>query len=319
LVSLSTYNNSYENLNVHFADAKDGWIYGTVPAPVTPNTESPNWVDRLWSTHDGGESWTQIRLNPLSLTGGVIQMATHGKWTYLFGASDQTSQSFLLGTHSNEDEWTSKSSAPMEMPAGGTELEGAFTFLGSSGWFVAGNDRGFTASARLLSNGSWSAWSGPSLGVDSSFTPIVAATRRVLFAEGESAGFVYPPASSVPPDWNNGATWLFISYDAGTTFKPFRKLSSSSRGSYYSTVPGLPVSLVPGTILLQRISGSGSHLMRTTNWGKTWRVVLDHSVAQMLFTSRTTGFAIVDDGSSQAPLALFRTIDAGNNWIRVSE
>jgi hypothetical protein len=196
-------------------------------------------------------------------------------------------------------------------------LEGAFTFAGSNGWFVAGNDRGFTASARLMPNGSWGVWNGPSFDKDGpSFTPLSAVTDRVLLAEGESAGFVYPPASSVPPAWNNEATWLFISYDAGATFKPFRELSHSYAGTY-STGPGVPAVPDPGTILLQKTSNSGYRLMRSTNWGRTWRVVLTHAVAQIVFTSRTSGFAIVEDTSGQTTSSLFRTSDTGSHWVKV--
>jgi len=318
LESWGTFGTTYATLTVHFADAKNGWIYGTVPAPVTPTTASPNSVSRLWSTHDSGKTWQQIRLDPLSLTYGVVQMATHGAWTYLFGGSN-TGGADLLGTRSNVDQWSRKSSAEMGMPAGGTQLVGSFTFAGVNGWFVAGNDRSFTASARLLTNGSWGAWNGPSFeSFGSSYTSIDAVTDRVLLAEGESAEIVYPPGSSVPSGWNNGASWLFISYDAGASFKPFRKLSSSYQGSYYSTVPGLPAVPVPGTILLQHASNSSYQLVRSTNWGRTWSVVLNDPVSQVLFTSPTTGFALVKERSSQATFSLFRTIDAGSHWNKVS-
>lgn len=318
LESWGTYGTTYETLSVHFADAKNGWIYGTVPAPVTSTTASPNSVSRLWSTHNGGTTWQQVRLDPLSLTAGVVQMATHGAWTYLFGGSN-TGGAYLLGTRSNVDQWSKESSAPMEMPAGGTPLVASFTFAGDNGWFVAGNDRSFIASARLLSNGSWSAWNGPSFEhFGASFTPIEAVTSRVLLAEGQSAGIVYPPASAVPSGWNNGASWLFISYDAGATFKPLRKISSTYQGSYYSIVPGLPAVPVAGTILHQRASNSSYRLVRSTNWGRTWSIVLNHSVSQVLFTSRTTGFAIVREGSSETSFSVCRTIDAGSHWTKVS-
>jgi len=317
LESWGTYGTTYATLTVHFADAKNGWIYGTVPE-VTPTTANPNWVNRMWSTHDGGKTWQQVRLDPLSLTYGVIQMATHGKWTYLFGGTN-TGGAYLLGTRSNVDQWSSKSSAPMGMPAGGTQLVGSFTFAGDNGWFVAGNDRGFTASVRRLPDGSWGAWNGPSFkDFGSSFTPIDALNNRVLVAVGLSAGIVYPPASSVPSGWNNGASWLFISYNAGATFKTFRKLSSSYQGSYYSTVPGLPAVPVPGTILLQQATKSSYHLVRSTNWGRTWSVVLNDPVSQVLFTSRTTGFALAKERSSQATFSVFRTVDAGSHWNKVS-
>jgi hypothetical protein len=318
LESWGTYGTTYATLTVHFADAKNGWIYGTVPARVTPTTSNPNSVNRLWSTHDGGKTWQQVRLDPLSLTAGVVQMATHGAWTYLFGGSN-TGGAYLLGTRSNVDQWSKKSSAELSMPAGGTQLVASFTFAGGNGWFVAGNDRGFTASARLLTNGSWGAWKGPSFeDFGASYTPIGVVTKKVLLAEGESAEIVYPPASSVPAGWNNGASWLFISYDAGMTFKPFRKLSSSYQGSYYSTVQGLPAVPVPGTILLQQASNASYRLVRSTNWGRTWTVVFDGPVSKILFTSHTTGFAIASGKSSRTTYSVYRTIDAGSHWNKVS-
>lgn len=315
LISWGNYNTSYVTLNVHFADSKDGWIYGTVPAPVTSNTSNPNWVSRLWSTHDGGKAWRQVHLGPLFITSGVIQMATHGDWTYLFGASDQSGQAYVLATHSNLDQWMSKSNAQMEMPAGGTQVQGDFNFVGSSGWFVAGNDRGFTASARLSTDGSWRAWNGPS--IPSSFCPIAAVTNRVLLADCQSAEIVIPPASSVPHNWNSGASWLFISYDAGTTFKPFRELSSSYQLGI-SAVPGLPATPIPGTILLQKSTNLGVQMIRSTNWGESWRVVLRRSISEVVFTNRTDGFAIVKQQTSQTASSLFATNDAGGKWREVS-
>jgi hypothetical protein len=182
---------------------------------------------------------------------------------------------------------------------------------------VAGNDRGFTASARLAKDGSWSAWTRPAIETfGASFSPIAAVTNNVLFAVCQSAGFVYPPASSVPRDWNNGASWLFISYDTGTTFKPLQQLSSSYHGSY-STVPGLPATPVPGTILLQRATKSSFQLVRSTNWGQSWHVVLNQTVAQVVFTSRSTGFAISQGRSNQSGSSLLKTSDAGGHWSDV--
>jgi hypothetical protein len=205
----------------------------------------------------------------------------------------------------------------MEMPAGGTQLEGEFSFVGSSGWFVAGNDRGFTASARLANDGAWHEWNGPTFEhFGSSFAPITPVTGKVLLAVSASAGFVIPPASSVPPNWNNEATWLFISYDAGATFKPFRELSGSYQSGYYA-VPGLPTAPVPGTILLQRATSSGGQIVRSTNWGRTWDVVLNRSVSQVLFTNRSTGFAIEQRRANLTDSSLFQSSDGGGHWRQV--
>ena len=318
LISWNNYNTSYVTLNVHFADATDGWIYGTVPAPATSNTSNPNWVNRLWSTHNRGETWRQVRLGPLRVTGGVLQMATHEAWTYLFGASFESGKAQILATRSNLDQWTSKSNAQMEMPAGGTQVQADFNFVGTNGWLLAGNDRSFIASARLSNDGSWNAWNSSSIqDFGESFCPITTVTDKVLLAECQSAEIVIPPTSSVPPNWNNGASWLFISYDAGTTFKPFRELSSSyHRG--IAAVPGLPATPVPGTILLQQATNSGVQVIRSTDWGRSWRVVLQRSVSQVVFTSRSNGFAIVRQQSSQTASSIYATYDTGGQWSHVS-
>jgi hypothetical protein len=305
-------------ISVHFANARDGWIYGTVPAPATPDTANPNWVERLWSTHDGGTTWQHIRLGPHSINTGVIQMATHGAWTYLFGGSFENGEAHILATRSNKDQWRNDSNQRMYMPAGGTQLEGEFTFVGSTGWFVAGNDRGFTGSARLSNDGSWTKWNGPSYeDFGASFSPVAVVTGKILLAEGAGAGFVTPPASSVPPNWNNGASWLFISYDAGATFKPFRELSSSYQRGVVAA-PGLPATPVPGTILLQQATNSGGQMVRSTNWGRTWEVVLNRGVSQVVFISRSTGFALVQRAAVLPHSSLIRSSDAGGHWQDVS-
>jgi hypothetical protein len=317
LVSWGTYDTGYATLTIHFADALNGWVYGTVPAPVTPNTSNPNWQGRLWSTHDGGRTWQQVRLGPLAVSAGVIQMATHGVWTYLFGGSEQTGRARILATRSTTDHWTGKSTTPMWMPAGGSPLEGSFTFARSKGWFVDGNDRGISPSAQLSSDGSWRAWSTPSPAfLGASFAPIVAVTDKVLLAQCAFAGFVTPPASSIPAGWYNGASWLFISYDAGATFKPLRQLAGSSQVGY-ENVPGLPAIPVPGTILLEQYTNSGHRLVQSSNWGRSWRVVLNHAILQAQFVSRSSGFAIADENTSQTSqlkTSLLRTNDTGSHW-----
>jgi hypothetical protein len=318
LAPWGSYDVAFASISVHFADPTNGWIYGTIPAPPTPSTSNPNWVSRLWSTHDGGKSWSQVPLSKFRLTGGVDQMATHGAWTYLFGASYTYDRAYLYGTRSNTDRWVNKSDARMELPAGGSVLQGAFTFAGSSGWFVAGNDRGFTASARL-SGTTWQAWNGPSFQkLGASFTPIVAVTSRVLIAVDQNAGFVYLPTLAVPPHWNRGASWLFVSYNSGATFKPFRQLSVVDQSDFFA-VTGSPVVSAPGRILLDESTNSGERqLVLSTDWGKSWRVVLNHSVSQVVFASRNIAFAVVEKANSPSTDSLYRSTTAGTNWSRVS-
>jgi hypothetical protein len=320
LVSWATYGNTYATLTVHFADARDGWIYGTVPAPVTPDTSNPNLQSRLWSTHDGGRTWQQIRLGPLSISAGVIQMATHGADTYAFGESEGTGSARILATRSTTNQWKDDSTTPMEGPAGGTPLEGSFTFSGLNGWFVAGNDRGFTSSAELSSKGTWKAWSTPSSALfGGSFSPVSSVTNQILIAHGASTLIVYPPSSSVPAGWNNGASWLFISYNAGAKFQPLRQLTRSYQLGY-ENVPGLPATPTPGTILLEQYTNSAHRLVRSTDWGRSWHVVINHAILQVQFASRSDGFAIAVMNMSQTSLntSLLHSSDAGSHWSAIN-
>ncbi len=318
LASWGTYGAGYATLSVYFADARDGWIYGSVPAPVTADTANPNWQSRLWSTHNGGTTWQQIRLGPLSVNGGVVTLASHGALTYLYGWSEQTGIAHILETPSTSDRWRRATTLALYTPAGGTTLEGSFDFAGSNGWLLAGNDRGFTSLARLSHDGSWSRWrSAPSAFFGGSFARICAVTDHLLLAAASSNLITSPPASAVPAGWNNGATWLFVSYDAGTSFKPLRELSSSlSKG--YSDVAGLPATPVAGTILLERSTVPGGHLVRSVNWGRSWRVVLNHAVSDVVFVNRSTGYAIASTGSSPSNSTLFKTVDAGGHWTTVT-
>jgi hypothetical protein len=313
----STYGTNFPTLNLHFADARDGWIYGTVPAPATSNTSNPNWQSRLWATHDGARTWHQVRLGSLGLSDGVFQMATHGGWTYLFGGSYQTGSARVLGTGSTTDHWANKSAVTMLMPAGGTQLEGSFTFAGSKGWFVSGNDRGFNPSLQLSSDGSWRTWKTPlPAKLGASYAPVVAVTSKILVTVCTYAGSVTFPASAAPAGWNKLASWLFISYDAGATFKPFRRLTSSVQDGYYA-VPGLPATPALGTILLDQYTNYGNRLVRSSDWGRSWRIVISHNVLQVEFVSRISAFAIADQSTgqtSQLNTALLRTNDAGSDW-----
>jgi hypothetical protein len=186
-------------------------------------------------------------------------------------------------------------------------------------WYAIGRFLQLRGVRRMVcgrKDGSWKKWTGPSID-SSSFCPIATVTNKVLLAECQSAGYVYPPASAVPRDWNNGASWLFISYDAGATFKPLRQLSRTYQGSY-STVSGLPATPVPGTILLQQETKSGNRLVRSSNWGRSWQVVLHRPTSQVVFTGRSIGFAIAQERQYHLGSSLLRTNDAGVHWSEVS-
>lgn len=319
LASWQSYFTTYDfqSLNVHFADAKNGWIYGVVPAPATSQTQNPNFAAHLWSTHDGGATWTPILLAPLKIDYGVIQMASHDGRTYLYGASFRTGQARILSTPSRDDDWTSATRTTLYVPAGGTQLQGAFVFAGGHGWFVGGNDRGVISQLRLTPAGTWSKWTVRSTALDGSFAPVTASSALDLLVVTRSAGFVTPPAATVPAGWNSGATWLFRSTDAGTSFRAVRQLSRNFNVTF-PVVQGLPAVPTAGRIIAERDSdGTGNlsqQLVLSTDSGRTWRVVYRQGALQVQFVNSDTGFAIASKSPDPLNSSLIRTTDAGAHW-----
>jgi hypothetical protein len=308
------------SLTVHFADARDGWIFGVTPAAVTSTTANPNFAPHLWATHDGGESWKQISLGPLGIDYGVLQMATHGAVTYLYGASFTTGKAHILSTPSSRDNWTSATSSSLGVPAGGTQLRGSFTFAGNRGWFVGGNDRGLESMEELTPTGAWKNWPAKSLTVGEGFAPVTAESSNELIVVASSSGFVVPAPRMTPLGWGHGATWLFESADAGKTFRAVHELANSSR-VIFPFVNGLPSLSKPGVILVGREQGANMavfQLIASTNGGRSWHVVIGRRVLQVAIAASSVGYAIVTTSSDHRLTGLRKTVDGGLQWSDVA-
>ncbi len=306
-----------EPIAVHFADARDGWITAALSLPATPSAPTGAVVFKMWSTHDAAASWTSIPLSRLDVGGGVIAMATHGPRTYLFGTSSRNDRTHVLVSPSTGDRWANAARFALFQPAGGTALEGWFAFSGAQGWFVSGNDR-YLALERLARDGTWiRATTTSAAPGNASAAPLVPVAPGLLAIVAHTAGFVTPPTNSVPRDWNDGATWLFTSRDGGRTFQPVRELSASYQVTF-PAIAGLPAIPRPGTILLVRDVGGASQLVRTTDWGARWRVVLHRAVSQVAFVSARVGYALTSPTASPLRATLLRTVDGGARWTSVA-
>ena len=308
------------SLTVHFADARDGWIYGVTPAPVTSTTTNPNFAAQLWSTHDGGASWKKISLSSLGIDYGVVQMATHDAVTYLYGASFTTGHARILSTLSVEDRWTSATRSSLRLPAGGTQLQGSFTFSGNRGWFVGGNDRGIISLERLTPTGTWTKWQVRTLALGEGFAPVTAESSNDLIVVTSESGWIIPAPKIAPSGWDHGATWLFVSTNAGKTFRAIHEVANSSR-VIFPFENGLPAVTKPGTILLEREQGTNAttfQLVASTNSGRSWHVVIGQRVLQVAVAATSVGYAIVTNNSDPRLSGLHKTTDGGLQWSNVA-
>ena len=169
-------------LNVRFADARDGWIYGGLAVPVGKARSGIIAVEpALWSTHDGGVTWRKQSL-PGFPNGSIFDLEAGAGTVHLLwqnGAGVVTVDSSPVTLHRWRD--TSRAVA-LRNSVGGAEDSGAIVLQGTTGWVVEGNDRGTYGSARLAPDGRWLPWKPPCASVGGGYRRsgcvLVAGPRR---------------------------------------------------------------------------------------------------------------------------------------------
>lgn len=304
----------FEGLNVRFANSNDGWIYGSlyVPDPALGSSDvQPQPV--LWSTHDGGASWHQLPLGWVGEEGTIFDLETAGGMAYLAGpnkAFDTTIESSPIGSN----RWHATNTVRLGSPAGGGQPTGSIVLKGAQGWFVGGNDRGTSASARLASNGSWVAWTPPCSTVGGSFAVPAASTPSDLVAVCTMGGYASSLSRSAPPGAKLGSNWLYFSDDDGKRFaagpelRPVKPIFDS----------GNLTSPSPNVLLLGRYAGNGEVLIGSFDGGIHWSVVCRRGVFNLEFTSPTQGFGLVRSYSGSTVTSMIMTSDGGRRWSTVN-
>jgi len=239
-------------LTIYFANAEDGWIYGSVPSG------SPNgtYDAALLSTHDAGHTWSPVSVKSLGMKGGILSVgASHGQ-VYAIGWN--TGQTFgLWRSPIATNAWQRVSAPTLSSAAGGLSMEGALVFKGKSGWLMVGNDRGVTGGARLTSSGHWVKWAGPCASVGGNFAVPVAYSSTSLVDACTIGGFGGDVAPGTPKSLKMSTSWIFTSHDGGLTFTPTRQIGVGIRTMWIIQVPGLPASPVPGAILVAKPINEG--------------------------------------------------------------
>ena len=230
-------------LNIRFADSKDGWIFGSVPAKA-----SGSYVLKavVWSTHNGGTTWHSVvpkGFNPGQ--GSILDVEAGGGRAYLLAQSGATVT--FDSSAPNHDNWSPITGLRLGLPAGGGNLSGAIVLQGGAGWVVEGNDRGTTGSARLV-GGHWRPWTPPCASVGGTEAIPAALNSSDLAAVCVMGGFASPLSKAAPKGATVGSSWLYLSTNGGTSFSAKAELSNK-----LSDMVGQVLSYpAPGTILLSR-------------------------------------------------------------------
>ncbi|HEV3268575.1 MAG TPA: hypothetical protein VGZ68_09260 [Acidimicrobiales bacterium] len=308
--------------NIYFADAKNGWIYGSAQLDGSGGDTNLSYDAEIWSTHDGGATWSAIDTKSLGMRFDVLTMAASRGSVYVI--SWLRNQTFGLWRSSVATESWQRLSTPTLYPAaGGSNMNGALIFKGANAWLTIGNDRGATASARLSSSGRWVKWTAPCDNVGSSFSVPVAYDATTLVDVCTIGGYGGDVARGTPHYLKLQSNWVFTSHDAGRTFKPTFRVVADGTSEYLDSLTSLPASPSPGNILVAKSVPHGvkvsDHLFLSQNSGRTWRSVYASPLTSILpviqfvsFASSSLGYAIVQRTTTTSELII--STNGGLTW-----
>jgi hypothetical protein len=304
------------SLNVRFADARDGWVYGGVPVRIRQSGFA-SYESRaiLWSTHDGGRHWAQQPLRGLGTQDTILDLeAARGTaWLMESNARDGVT---VRRTPVGRDDWTVAPTPLLGSPAGGLQQTGDFVLAGGAGWLVEGNDRGTTGRARL-SGGRWVSWTPPCAHVGDSFAVPAAASSDDLVAVCVMGGFADSLGPSAPRGATLGSSWLYFSNDGGVSFKAGPELARDDFSDPAAT--GGPIaSPIPDTILIGRFDPrtNGRELIASFDGGRDWAILAAGLPIFLGFTSPSQGVAILQ--SANGTTSMIMSYDGGHHWAPVS-
>jgi hypothetical protein len=308
---------SVPQLSIYFSNPNDGWVYGLTQG----KNEDASSAAVMWSTHDGGKQWIEVPTKSLGMKFNVLAIgASRGS---VYAIAWKTVDTFgLWRSSTTTGTWRPVHTPTLYSAAGGTNMEGALVFKGTSGWLMIGNDRGVTGSAQLTSSGSWAKWNAACDKVGGGYDVPVAYSATSLVDVCSIGGFGEVVAPGTPRNLKVGTNWLFVSSNGGRTFVPVSHFGNENTTQWLDGVAGLPASPSPGVIFVVQTYQKGQsyveRLLTTRNDGKTWRVVFVptslamDSIEYLAFASPHLGFGIVDNGTSKSILIV--STDGGRTW-----
>jgi hypothetical protein len=297
------------SLNVRFANRDDGWIYGTLPGRIPKSgVDFLSYGPTLWSTHDGGATWREQHLSWAAHQPAIFDLEASSRTVYLefLNPANQVS---LASSPVGDDKWGVIPTPTLYLPAGGAQPTGAIVLSGSSGWMVAGNDRGVSASLQLTPSGTWLPWTPPCESVGNSYVVPAASSPSDLVVVCVMGGFASPLSSTAPSGATIGSGWLYFSANGGGTFRAGPELSP--KNFFFDGVLASPA---PNTVLVSG-PGGANDLSASSNGGRTWNVVYKGAPFFMGFTSSRQGVALVQTHAGRNSMIM--TVDGGRNWQKV--
>jgi hypothetical protein len=290
------------DLSVRFADAGDGWVYVTSPA-------SASGPSRMWSTHDGGQTWRAISL-PV-LTGGSIEELEAANHLVQMAVLPRSGGSIHIETSPvTSDDWTDVSTG---VPSGAGPVPSTQLVLqGTAGWLVQ-NDRTVVGGALTSGVGRWSAWTPPCAQANGTAALAASSPADLVAMCNEGA---WGPPGNLPTGRSSQpySQWIFRSTNGGVSFEAVKPLPATFMGQLIASSP------LPATVVLAGYSASDSAALEASfDGGLTWQNVYGGSGPvqwkDLGFTTTTQGVAIAT-GSTGSTLLMTR--DGGQHWYPVS-
>jgi hypothetical protein len=278
------------SVSIRFANGLDGWIYALHP-------------NRLWSTHDGGNSWKPVFLAQLTPDAIIMSMEAAAGRVQLAIFPSNAATIHIESSPVSVDAWTDTATG---IPVGAGPVPSAQLVLQQSQGWLLEDDRTVVGGARLNGD-TWQGWTPPCLTADGSAT-LAASTPANLVAvcvEG-----VWGPPRNLPGAPSTPSTWFFESSDGGASFEPVGQVPVTP-GAQSVAAP------TPTTTVL---ASSGSTLWASFDGGHSWRVVYQNgelaSWWYLGFTTATQGVAIGAPRSGSSLMLMTR--DGGQHWATVS-
>ena len=295
------------NLSVRFENARDGWIFGSMTGKVVAPGVSNGIINLVvWSTHNGGTSWTPRTLPDLGGASSYFDLKSSATTVYVLGVVATTGMAVVDSSPVGTDRWTRSSLAPMPLPAGGSFPYGTITLAGTHGWLTEGNDRGASGNAQLNVHGQWVPWKSPCASVGYTFAYPVASSPTHLVVACQLGGFGESPVVGGPPGASLESTWLRISTNGGASYQWGPEIGKTYAAG--GSILAAPTSLT----MFAEMSNVPTSLMASFDGGNHWSRMFHGSVVSLTFLTPTFGFGLVR--TSNTTNEAIATIDGGHVW-----